>query len=299
MGYQIVAVLEDIRRNLYLFLFDRMSVSDFTNWLHSRSDLESIIGVDLVNQLCNLDFSEPVNVAPVLEHLADIFTKKWPGYLESLEPCIEQIEIFLASKRPYPECVDYFYLVQIEYIKYGTRGPELPDKNQIKDCVAECENWGIYATAHPLTEQPGIIALPDSMATLFRIAISYPPSIALCRGFENETLNSSQFLVETSYRVLRILERRSTLPYLMAKSLKNEIGYRLKGEYYWLIGSDPSCRVVSFVSHDFEFYSAIADEFEAEKERVRDLYSSGWNIEPMITNRMKMKLRLADGDKSR
>ena len=125
MGYQIVAVLEDIRRNLYLFLLDRMSVSDFTNWLHSRSDLESIIGVDLVNQLCNLDFSEPVNVAPVLEHLADIFTKKWPGYLESLEPCIEQIEIFLASKRPYPECVDYFYLVQIEYIKYGTRGPEL------------------------------------------------------------------------------------------------------------------------------------------------------------------------------
>jgi len=154
--------------------------------------------------------------------------------------------------------------------------PDCPDGiGFILLAAPEGLGWGIFDIEEDHEWSPPN-PVSAELAGLIESAKRYPPALALARDEVNQVFGDhlpSQAEFASAYGVaLRTyLSRQHEAPYVLAPALKDELGYLVKGEWYWILrisGTPPAAR---WVSHDFHVYDNDINDFDLTGQQLNRL----------------------------
>lgn len=132
--------------------------------------------------------------------------------------------------------------------------------------------FGLYALDRDsvIEETEEVEVVSGELRELLLSALDYPPAIALAQkqvGLER-TRTKEQFVVSMT-RLLRLhLAEKASCHYLLVESLRDEIGYKDAGRFYWIVGYNRDRRLVAWVSRDFQIYNDELSEFDVSEETL-------------------------------
>ncbi len=135
--------------------------------------------------------------------------------------------------------------------------------------------WGIFEVDEGDAWSPETPVAED-LARLIESAKRYPPALALARGemsdvFGDHHPSHSEFARSFAAALNAHLSRQGEAPYILAKALKEEVGYLTEGEWYWVleISGNPPCAV--WVSDDFHVYRREVNDFDFTGKQLKQL----------------------------
>lgn len=138
--------------------------------------------------------------------------------------------------------------------------------------------YGIYGVSSDAEFQASekIELVSNELNELISSAKTYPPALALAQhqiGVE-QTQTKEEF-VQTFTRLLKsYLGAQSTSPYFMARVARGELGYKLAGGFYWIIGYNRQHSKVAWISRDFQIYNDDVGDFDVSQELLLTRFSS-------------------------
>ena len=175
----------------------------------------------------------------------------------------------------------YYFVEQKPAVDGDGTEPDLPDEAGFL-LISSPGNlpWGIYRIRsfdrwHE--RHPSVSRVPLTLEELLISAEGYPPALALAKHemddlFREDFTTREQLAHEMTLSLRSLFEGQSESPYVLAKSLKEESGYRSAGEFVWLVRTlgDEAERVL-WVSGDYELYADAACEFELSQKAIDKL----------------------------
>ena len=116
----------------------------------------------------------------------------------------------------------------------------------------------------------------DELEALLYSAESYPPAMAitreviprLCRGRDISVEEFAAILIRP---LTLALQSQPDNGFILAESLVDKLGYRMCGEFAWVLDYDPGRDLVSWVSSDYFIYTDAASGFGLEKSALNRL----------------------------
>ena len=120
--------------------------------------------------------------------------------------------------------------------------------------------------------------MTEDLVGLLDSAISrYPPALAVSRDkvLRSEEMSRSQFMEALAGFLRFYLNGQCNSPFFLARAIKEELGYKSAGRYYWIVGmgagNSPN---VSWVSADFFVYQSPATDFDVKGIPARKAFWS-------------------------
>jgi hypothetical protein len=171
----------------------------------------------------------------------------------------------------------------------GCKGFE-PDLPEGTNCILLAQiGWSgtgsgpydaLYAVRWPkdVPELPSMRAVPASLAKLLESRHTYPPALAIAQNvrFRKEAAHwSAAEAVEKFTNALRDeLDNQRHRGYFLAKAIRDEIGYKRAGKYYWIVGYRPPSKKqpeaqAAWVSRDFFVYQDPVTDFDVDTEWLK------------------------------
>ncbi len=140
--------------------------------------------------------------------------------------------------------------------------------------------WGLYAYTvndahrewHP--DDP----IGPELAALIESARRYAPALALARDkitdlFSARMADRAEFLAAFQAALTAYLRALPDSGYLMAPAVREEVGYLVPGEWYWILGFTSSRQdSVRWVSDDFFVYTNPNNHFDLTEGRLERLH---------------------------
>ena len=116
----------------------------------------------------------------------------------------------------------------------------------------------------PETIQP----VSNELSLLIDSAKSFPPAIALaCHDLErSDCSDRSQFLATYEERLRFHFDRRRDTAFFLAEAVVGTIGYKCKGEQYWIVGYFPERKgeEIVWIADDYFVYQDSIDHFKVD-----------------------------------
>lgn len=127
-----------------------------------------------------------------------------------------------------------------------------PDNGSVPHTPAE-SRWALFRLeAGDGIDAPTAEPVPRPLATLLHSAESYPPAMALAReAVSRDTatpLSRTVFTRRLAWLIRRYLADQRTSGYLLARAVRRQSGYILRGDWYWIVAYDQERDVVYWVS---------------------------------------------------
>lgn len=176
-----------------------------------------------------------------------------------------------------------YYFIEWNHSETGY-SPDLPEGTGFL-LIAEPGDTGTFGLfqVENLTETdiPHYRMEPVSqeMILLLQSAEQYPPALALARekmrSVTGETpTRFSEILIESLHEHLANQHRS---PYFLARSTRQETGYKNLGGYHWIVGYRPDRvgREISWVSQDYHIYHDKLEDFDCDRAFLNTRFASG------------------------
>ncbi|MGE0496151.1 MAG: hypothetical protein AB7S38_43500 [Vulcanimicrobiota bacterium] len=120
-------------------------------------------------------------------------------------------------------------------------------------------DWGLFQLWGNVSSEnlAGLRVLSHELTRLLVSSERYPPALVISlEEVADEKSGQESYLERLESRLRANLKKQKTDPYILCEALVNEGGDVAQGFFYWLVGYDPKCEHVQFVSP----YNFIYDE---------------------------------------
>jgi hypothetical protein len=155
-----------------------------------------------------------------------------------------------------------YILTQFDYTDNGF-GPSISCKNGYL-VIITLKEYGVLQISD-CDYKKKFRKVDTELESLLYSAEKFPPILALSISKAekriHEVSNLDQGLGIFNEELKKMLKDGNNINYCFLKSLVDEVGYRKKDEYYWIISSDNNNSVL-WVSDDYQIYSDSMIEFE-------------------------------------
>lgn len=140
-------------------------------------------------------------------------------------------------------------------------------------------NWGLYQLDTNLndgTEWSPPDTVSEELEALLLSGMKYPPALALARGdirrrFQDLLPTKVEF-ASAYTAILRLrLSQQATAPFVLARCVREQLGYLTVGEWYWLLSVTGDPGITSWVSDDYFIYNDHAAYFELTERQLSSL----------------------------
>ena len=172
-----------------------------------------------------------------------------------------------------------YYFAKLRSVVDGQgKEPDLPDEVGFLLLVdSKSSEWNLYECNNDTDKN---IHIDNPVSNELKLLIDsgkrFPPSLAfvrddISRKFEktNPTLIEFQSaIVDSLRRKLSMLSRRN---FFLIETFNDEIGYRSKSEWYWVVAVSKDKSLLYWVSDDYFIYSNPIGDFKISNEQLEIL----------------------------
>jgi len=143
---------------------------------------------------------------------------------------------------------------------------------------AAAHTYGIFDARVDEDEYPALKQqrVSQGLSDLLMAAEQYAPALAVARERVRKIECASRELFVEAFAALirQLLAAQRESPYFMAMAIRDEVGYKSAGTYYWIVGYRPD-RVgmeVAWVARDFIIYCDAMSDFDCDKELLEERF---------------------------
>ncbi len=119
-----------------------------------------------------------------------------------------------------------------------------------------------------VSKHSAITVVPKELSELIDSAKDYPPALAFARRRIKigKSKTKRQFLTAYIKTLRELLSAQKSSPYLLVRAVKDEIGYKSAGGFYWVVGYKN--RKVKWVSRDYHIYEDSVAHFHVSAKEM-------------------------------
>jgi hypothetical protein len=153
----------------------------------------------------------------------------------------------------------------------GTSFLLLADHPQVPSGIFDVNTDGAWSPPDPVGE---------SLARLIESGKRYPPALALARSevqqvFGDDRPSREDFARAYETALKHHLSRQFESCHVMARAAKDEQGYLIQGEWYWVLEISGNPALAAWVSRDFRICDSDMNVFDLTGQQLKRLGYSG------------------------
>lgn len=174
----------------------------------------------------------------------------------------------LRAPRARDQMADSYYFVRRTQTRFGF-GPDLPRGLGFLEMAdpGSASPWALYRCDRRRRLGRSMRAVSRELQTLLWSGEAYPPAFALARNdLKRRGRRGPMTLAEFKRSYATFLRRRlraqATSRHVLAESTVDDVAYRRKGEFCWVLRAPARLIEICWVSSDYFIYECRASEFK-------------------------------------